>query len=141
MRCSLKTLMSHALDLAEVRGAQYADIRVVDSQTETISIKNGVVQQLASSDSLGFGVRVLVDGAWGFASSRELVKGEVERVTALAFEIANASALAAIGKVELGPPVTSQGVYQTPYEIDPFSIRSEERRVGKECRSRWSPYH
>ncbi len=23
----------------------------------------------------------------------------------------------------------------------PFSSRSEERRVGKECRSRWSPYH
>src|ERR1039457_3363736 len=26
-----------------------------------------------------------------------------------------------------------------PYEI--FVLRSEERRVGKECRSRWSPYH
>ena len=22
-----------------------------------------------------------------------------------------------------------------------YDIRSEERRVGKECRSRWSPYH
>jgi TldD protein len=119
--------MSHALGLAEMRGAQYADIRVVDSQTETISLKNGVVQQLASTDSTGFGVRVLADGAWGFASSRELVKGEVERVTALAFEIAKASALVATGKVDLGPPVTSQGVYQTPYEIDPFSIALEDK--------------
>ena len=25
--------------------------------------------------------------------------------------------------------------------FEPGEIRSEERRVGKECRSRWSPYH
>ena len=27
--------------------------------------------------------------------------------------------------------------------LEPFGleVRSEERRVGKECRSRWSPYH
>ena len=25
--------------------------------------------------------------------------------------------------------------------VDEFGTRSEERRVGKECRSRWSPYH
>ena len=28
---------------------------------------------------------------------------------------------------------------QIPYHL--IDIRSEERRVGKECRSRWSPYH
>src|SRR2546430_9536905 len=32
------------------------------------------------------------------------------------------------------------GVAQTCQPID-FGLRSEERRVGKECRSRWSPYH
>ena len=26
-------------------------------------------------------------------------------------------------------------------EVKNFNTRSEERRVGKECRSRWSPYH
>ena len=29
----------------------------------------------------------------------------------------------------------------TPYEGNGDFLRSEERRVGKECRSRWSPYH
>ena len=29
-----------------------------------------------------------------------------------------------------------------PFTNHPFKVlRSEERRVGKECRSRWSPYH
>ena len=27
------------------------------------------------------------------------------------------------------------------YSLNNISWRSEERRVGKECRSRWSPYH
>jgi TldD protein len=123
----LKTLMSHALDLASVRGAQYADIRVVEGQTETISLRNGTIQQLDFSDTIGFGVRVLVDGAWGFASSRELTAEEINRVTGLAFEIAKASALAAPAKVELGPPVTSQGTYTTPFQINPFSISLEDK--------------
>lgn len=78
----MKTFMSHALDFAEMRGAAYTDIRVVEGQMETISIKNGTVQQLDFTDTIGFGVRVLVDGALGFASSRELTKDEVTRVTA-----------------------------------------------------------
>src|SRR2546430_17457278 len=36
----------------------------------------------------------------------------------------------------LDPP-RADGVHRDP----PFRERSEERRVGKECRSRWSPYH
>jgi len=119
--------MSHALDLAELRGAQYADIRVVEGQTETISIKNGIVQQLDFTDTIGFGVRVLMNGAWGFASSRDLSKEEIERGTAMAFEIAKASALTSGGKVDLGAPVTGQGTYITPYEIDPFSISLEDK--------------
>ncbi len=119
--------MTHALDFAELRGAQYADIRVVDAQTETISLKNGVVQQLDYTDTIGFGVRVLVNGAWGFAASRELTPAEVERVTAQAFEIAKASALTSGGKVDLGPAVTSTGSYTTPYQIDPFSVSLEDK--------------
>src|ERR1035437_5528178 len=34
-------------------------------------------------------------------------------------------------------PLRVSGPYRRPEETD----RSEERRVGKECRSRWSPYH
>jgi TldD protein len=63
--------MNRALDLAAKRGAQYADVRVVNNRTQGISVKDGVVESLNSSESLGFGVRVLVNGAWGFASSRD----------------------------------------------------------------------
>jgi len=123
----LKTLMSKALDLAKVRGAQYADIRVVENKTETLAVKNGVVEILDFADNIGFGVRVLADGAWGFASSRDLSSEEVDRVTATAFEIAKASARVAGGKVDIGQPITSQGTYKTPIGIDPFSISTENK--------------
>jgi TldD protein len=126
-RFALNTLLSRAMDLASVRGAQYADIRVVENQTETIAVKNGVVEKLDFSDTIGFGVRVLVDSAWGFASSSKLTPEEVDRVTALAFDIAKASALVSREKVDLGPPVTSQGTYQTPVEIDPMGVSLDDK--------------
>lgn len=123
----MKTLMDRALDLARLRGAQYADIRVVGNRTESMAVKDGIVESLNNSDSIGFGVRVLAGGAWGFASSRDLAADEVERVTTLAFEIANASSLVRGETVELGPPVNSQGTYQTPVKIDPFGVSLEEK--------------
>ncbi|UCG14887.1 MAG: TldD/PmbA family protein [Deltaproteobacteria bacterium] len=119
--------MSRALDSAQMAGAQYADIRVVDSRSENIQVKNGVVETLNSSESLGFGVRVLVDGAWGFASSRELTAEQIESVSRRAVEIARASGLVRGEGVDLGPAVKSLGSYQTPVEIDPFSVSLEER--------------
>ena len=123
----MKDLMDRALNLTRMRGAQYADMRVVENRTENMAVRNGVVDTLNFSDNIGFGVRVLVNGAWGFASSRDLSPAEVDRVTGLALEIARASALAPGEKVDLGPAVVSQGVYQTPFQIDPFSISLEDK--------------
>jgi TldD protein len=119
--------MAHALNVAELHGAQYADIRVVENQTENIVVKNGKVENLSFADTIGFGVRVLADGAWGFSSSKDLTREEIERVTRTALAIARASALVPGEKIDLGPPVASQGTYQTPVEIDPFTISLEEK--------------
>src|SRR5690554_1269338 len=104
--------MDRALNLASLRGAEYADIRVVQSRTENIGVKDGAVETLTSRESSGFGVRVLLDGAWGFASSRELAAAEVDQVTEQALQIARASSLARGERVDLGPPVASRGTYQ-----------------------------
>ncbi|MCK5657598.1 MAG: TldD/PmbA family protein, partial [Deltaproteobacteria bacterium] len=123
----MKTLMTRALDLAQSAGAQYADIRVVENRTESIQVKNGVVEAINFSDSMGFGIRVLVNGAWGFSSSRELTAEEIDRVSKQALEIALASGFVRGEKVDLGPPVSSQGKYVTPVTIDPFTISLEDR--------------
>ena len=116
-----------ALDLARLRGAQYADVRVVNHREESLSVKDGIVEQLSSSETEGVGVRVLVNGAWGFASSRTITKDEIDLITAQAVAIAHASGLVSGEKVDLGPKVTNQGTYQTPVQIDPFSVSLEDK--------------
>ena len=120
-------LLLNALDLAGVKGAQYADIRLVNTTQERLVVRNGVVDTLSNDQSTGFGVRVLVNGSWGFASSHDFSAAELDRVTGLAVEIAQASTLQSQEPVNLGSQVTSQGTYTTPIQIDPFQVSSEQK--------------
>jgi TldD protein len=136
----MRELTDRALNLAQVQGVTYADIRIVSRETQGIAVKNGVVQQLELNSSQGFGVRVIADGAWGFASSHLLTPTEVDRVTALAVTIAKASALAKIADVDIGPPEVHVDTYRTPVEIDPFTIPLNDKvslllEADKEARS------
>lgn len=123
----MKELTARALNLAQVQGASYADVRVVNRRTQNINVKNGVVEGLADNESQGLGVRVVVDGAWGFASSAVLSPAEVDRVTALAVEIARASALFKKRDVRLGQPVAHTGSYRTPVRVDPWQVSMEDK--------------
>ena len=123
----MKTLTDRALNLAQVQGATYADIRIIQRRTQGITVKNGVVEGLSENESQGFGVRVVAGGAWGFASSALLTPAEVDRVTALAVQIARASALFKTRDVNLGPPVAHTGTYRTPVQIDPWDVSLEEK--------------
>lgn len=123
----MKDLAMRALDTAKARGASYADIRLINSKSESINVKNGRVEALAMGDSQGFGIRVIAGGAWGFASSGNLTAEEVDRVAALAVSIARASARVKQKDVDIGPPVPTQGQYRTPYRIDAFAISLEEK--------------
>ena len=67
----MKELASWALDTATQRGANYADVRVVDERGRALATKNGKIGNASDSRSQGFNVRVMVDGAWGFASSAD----------------------------------------------------------------------
>ena len=120
-------LVSRALDLAEVKGAAYSDVRLVETKQQRSVVRNGVVDTLSDDESLGIGVRVLVSGSWGFASTNILSPSEVDRITGLAVAIAKASAQSSNGPVSLGLPVTSRGVYTTPIQTDPFSIPSAQK--------------
>ncbi len=120
-------LVARALDLARARGAGYADIRVVRTDQERFSVRNGVVDIISMDESIGFGVRVLVDGSWGFASSHDLTLSEIDRVASLAVQVAKASASLSKEPVGLGSPVTSRGTYTTPIQVDPFTISAEQK--------------
>src|SRR5207248_7924756 len=77
--------------------------------------------------SEGFGVRVIADGAWGFAASNLVTAAEADRVAALAVSIAKASALAKKAAVSLSPLEPVQGKYQTPIRKDPLEVSVEDK--------------
>src|SRR5262245_52915671 len=123
----MRELLEHALDIARLKSARYADIRIVDRREQVVSVKNGNVDGIGDQASLGFGIRVLVNNSWGFASSAFFSKAEIERVASLAAKIAKASATVSGERVDLGEPVASRGKYTTPIQIDPFTISLEEK--------------
>lgn len=123
----MKTIIQNAVDSAISLGASYADIRVVDSQKQDIMLRNGQITEMDLSDSIGFGVRVIVNGAWGFASSARVEKEEIERVTKLAVEVAKASSILKNQDVTLVPEPPHQDIWVSPYTIDPFKVSISEK--------------
>jgi TldD protein len=123
----MRDLAEAALNAAQVKGAAYADVRLDEQVQQDIAVKNGELAAVSDDSSEGVGVRVLVDGAWGFAGSARLDKGEVEEVVDRAIRIARASARVRSTPVNLGPPVTSRGHYRTPVERDPFAVPLSEK--------------
>ncbi len=123
----MRDVALRALDTARLRGAAYADVRIVHHRSETVAVRNRNVEGLVQDESLGFGVRVLVDGYWGFAGSNNLTTAEADRVAAEAVKIARASAIVAGRKADLGPPVRPIGRYVTPVLKDPFAVPIEAK--------------
>ena len=117
-----------ALDAAKSAGASYADVRISRNRNQSISTREQRVQSLVDNETFGFGVRVLVEGAWGFAASRELTSEEVARVARLAVAQARANRSALVRPVQLAPVTpTPNGTWRGPAEIDPFNVPIEDK--------------
>ena len=127
MEGAVNDLIDLALDVAQHAGAEYADVRLVERETESVTVKNGALGATSSNRTAGFGIRVLIDGAWGFAASSQLDRAAVERVGREAAAIARASGLARRDPVVLdaSPPVV--GSYRTPLQEDPFAVGLDEK--------------
>jgi TldD protein len=118
----MRDLAIRAINAAQKFGASYVDVRVMERTTEGIDVKNGRVEGVASEESSGFNVRVIVNGAWGFASSALLDFSEAERIAQQAVSIAHASSLVAGKAIQLSALSVQKGSYRTPMRIDPFSV-------------------
>jgi TldD protein len=123
----MRDLTDRALDAAIAAGATYADVRIERLERQVVSVKNGRPDGLLEDESVGFGVRVIADGAWGFASSSRLDGREIDRIARQAVQIARASATVLAEPVDLGEPIRSVASYATPVQIDPFSVPVDEK--------------
>jgi len=120
----MRDLGRNAVDAAVGAGASYADARGVFRRSQSVSTKNGNVESVSDVESEGIGVRVLVDGAWGFAGDRRLTDEGVRDAALRACAFARAAG----GSTRtLAPLEPVRGSFKTPVEIDPFSISLGEK--------------
>ncbi len=123
----MRDLTDFALDTCRNLGASYADIRIVTIKDEDISVKQGNIAVMELRKEIGFGIRCLADGGWGFAGSYDLSKKEMQRVAELAVKIAKASGSTRNKPVELVEVKAEIGSYSTPIKKDPFKMPTEQK--------------
>ncbi len=123
----MKELLSAALNTVEIKNASYGDIRLIETKSEIIVVKDGKIGTLIQEDTIGYGIRVIKNGAWGFASGNEMTEEAVKKTAALATTIAEASSLAKKREVKLSAEPAYQDKWTTPILIDPFKVSINEK--------------
>jgi len=124
----MKELADVALNAARSGGASYADIRISRTLNQFVNTREKIVNGVTDTETFGFGVRVLVDGTWGFAASSVVAKDEIVKVTQRALSIAKANHVIQRQRIELVPVEKYPDVkYVTPVKQDPFTVPLSEK--------------
>ena len=120
-------LAARALDTASARGADYADVRFEDGRSERIEVRNGALATLSDETSIGYGIRALRDGAWGFAASSDLSDAGLDETAARAVAIAQAGAAVAARRFAEAPSDRYVAEFATPVIRDPATVPLDRR--------------
>ena len=122
-----KDLADVAISTAKKLGASYCDLRVARYMNESIDTREERVEGVNSSVNSGFGVRVLLEGTWGFASSNVVTKEQIEKITRLAMEIAKANRAIQKKPVEIEKLPGYDDEWTMAMKRDPFSVSVEDK--------------
>jgi TldD protein len=116
-----------ALQVATEAGASYADIRIGSRRSQSVATREARVEGVSDSESAGFGIRVIADGAWGFAASSTLTEAEVAIVARRAVEMARARAKLVREPIQLAPVEAVVDRWETPITKDGFTVPLQEK--------------
>jgi TldD protein len=133
----LSSLADAALSRARDLGAEHVDFRLERIRRQTLRLSDGRLETAADADDLGFAVRVVKDGTWGFASGIDLIPDAAVRVAEQAVEVAKVAAAINREPIELAAePAHGERVWVSSYEIDPFEVPISEKvaLLGDWCR-------
>ncbi|WP_030904654.1 TldD/PmbA family protein [Streptosporangium amethystogenes] len=124
----LRRLADAALRRARDLGAEHADFRLERIRGETVRLSDAALEGSIDADTLGYAVRVVKNGTWGFAGGIELTPEAAVRVAEQAVEVALVSAAINREPVELAPePVHSDVTWVSSYELDPFEVPMRDK--------------
>src|SRR3954467_10044183 len=115
MRDILEDLMGAAAGRAD-----YADVRHVHPRQESISTRNGAVDEVEGAESEGVGVRVRAGGAWGFAATRDLTRTGLEGGLESGLKVGASQPRAP--DTPLAPEPPARGSWRSDARLDPFTV-------------------
>nr|WP_152892598.1 TldD/PmbA family protein [Streptomyces adustus] len=133
MALPLRALADAALARARALGAQHADFRFERVRSASWRLRDAKPSGSSDTTDLGYAVRVVHGGTWGFASGVDLTMDAAAKVASQAVAMAKLSAqvIRAAGSDELvelaDEPVHAEKTWVSSYEIDPFGVPDEEK--------------
>ena len=118
-------------DLAEYavsnfEGITLGEFKFIERKTQFLGTRNDTVTNIGSTRESGFGIRVLINGAWGFSASTEMSKKSVDECLKMATKLANAATRRNPNVVLSEDPVI-EDTMSTKYKIDPFTVPFQEK--------------
>ncbi|MBS1607246.1 MAG: TldD/PmbA family protein [Bacteroidetes bacterium] len=123
-----KQLADIALNAAKSKGASYADVRIGRYLNQFVVTRERRVQNIANTESYGVGIRVIANGAWGFAATNKVTKEEIAKTAEKAVAVAKANAKILSEPVQLAPQKGYGEVsWKTPIEKNAFEVPVKEK--------------
>jgi len=123
----MKNKLGNVLDWLKGKSVDYADCRYVRTESESIQVTNGVVDTLSKDVNVGVGVRVLHNGAWGFAAIASTREADVKKAANKALQTAKASYMPKKDAVKLAEQEAYKDHYVSPCEKDPFTVPTDQK--------------
>lgn len=124
----LKKLGDTALQRARDFHADHADFRLERLRTQRLTLRDGALIDASEGDEIGFAVRVIIDGTWGFAAGVALTTDEVVRVTEQAVRMAMVAKPISTERIELAAePVYRDQTWVSRYDVNPFEVPVPEK--------------
>jgi len=123
-----KQLADIALNAAKARGASYADVRIGRYLNQFVVTREKRVQNIANTESYGIGIRVIANGAWGFAATNKVTKDDIAKAAEKAVAVAKANAKILSEPVQLAPQKGYGEVsWKTPIEKNAFEVPVKDK--------------
>ena len=127
----LVALSEAAISAGKAAGASHVDVRIERTRSGLLALRGTSLQSQADGTVFGIGVRVIVNGAWGFASSPDVSIASAKKMAEIAVSMAKTSKPLSTEEVTLTPePVYANQQWVSAYEIDPFAV-SDHEKIGR----------
>ncbi|MEM6916928.1 MAG: DNA gyrase modulator, partial [Verrucomicrobiota bacterium] len=124
------SLSAAALSHAQNLGASFADFHIMQTDSESLFVREEMVQGVDANSNLGCSIRVLVEGAWGFAATQNLSEAAIRKTTESAIALAKGQVGWRAQPVAIETLPAYEGSWHMPFETDPFTVSLEEKVEG-----------